>query len=87
VQVRNCAWVRKKEPLTGRPVWARAGLFSSQCPKSVITAQSLYFIEQFGFWKQCGGTSLWSLEAKSAEAVLVLEQASRMENESGEIQE
>jgi len=79
--------VHNKEPRTGRPVWARAGFFASQCPKSVITAQSLYFLEQFRFWKPCGGTNLWSLEAKSAEALLVLEQASQMENENGKIQE
>jgi hypothetical protein len=67
------------------PVWARAGVFSLQCPKSIVTAQSLYFLEQFGVWKQFGGTSPWSLEAKSAEALALLEGAWRKENQSGEI--
>jgi hypothetical protein len=53
----------------------------------VITAQSLYFLEQFGFWKEFGGTSIWSVEAKTADALLALEQAWRMENQSGEVQE
>jgi hypothetical protein len=53
----------------------------------VITAQSLYFLEQFGFWKEFGGASIWSVDAKTADALLVLEHAWRMENQSGEVQE
>lgn len=56
-----------------------------QCPKSVISAQSLHFLEQFRYWKDSGRGSLSSMEAKTAEAVLVLEQAWRMENERGEV--
>ena len=65
----------KPQPASGRAVWARGVVFSFGCPKSVITAQSLYFVEQFGFWKQFGGTSLWHLQAKSAEALILLDEA------------
>lgn len=68
-------------------IWARGQVSSISCPKSVITAQSLYFLERFGFWKEFGGTSIWSIEAKTADAFLVLEQACRMENQRGEVQE
>jgi hypothetical protein len=87
VQVRNCAWVQKDKADSNKAVWARGEVFSCHCPKSVITAQSLYFLEQFGFWKEFGGTSIWVVEAKTADALLVLEQAWRMENQSGEVQE
>ena len=55
-----------------------------QCPKSVITAQSLSFLERFRIWKAFGGGTPWSCEAKAAEAMLVLEEALQMEIEHGE---
>ena len=45
------------------------------CPKSIVTAQSLSFIEQFFYWRSCGG-DLWSLDAKSADAILLLQEES-----------
>jgi hypothetical protein len=53
----------------------------------MITAQSLYFLEQFGFWKELGGTSIWLTEAKTADALLALERVWRMENQSGKVEE
>jgi len=55
-----------------------------QCPKSIITAQSLYFLEQFRIWKEFGGGAPWEVEGKSADALLVLEQAYRKEKERGQ---
>ena len=68
-------------------MWARRGVSSLQCPKSVITAKSLYFLEQFRWWKQLGGWDPASMDAKTADAIGVLEQALSEENENGEIQE
>jgi hypothetical protein len=57
---------------------------SQRCPKSIITAGSLHFLEQFRWWKELG-TSLWSMEAKSAEALMVLEQEWRTEVQNGKV--
>ena len=57
---------------------------TTQCPKSLITAQSLSLVEQFRIWKEFGGGTPWSLEAKTAEAILVLERALKKEIENGE---
>lgn len=65
-------------------MWARGGVIAYHCPKSITTAQSLYFLEQFRIWKEFGGGTPWSLEAKTAEAILVLEEAWRKENERGQ---
>lgn len=54
-----------------------------RCPKSIITAQSLSFIELYMFWKH-GGGDLWSLDAKSADAMLVLQEESVKENRDEE---
>lgn len=51
----------------------RGKTLAFRCPKSIITPQSLGFIEQFFYWKSCGG-DLWSLDAKSADAVLLLQE-------------
>ena len=67
-----------------KAVWARGEVFTTQCPKSLITAQSLHFLEQFRVWEGSGRGSLWSMAAKSAEALLVLEQAWRMERKRDE---
>ncbi len=54
------------------------------CPKSVITPQSTSLLEQFRIWKDFGGGTPWSLESKTAEAILVLEKALQLEIENGE---
>ena len=61
-----------------RPVFVRGSVLAFRCPKSTITPQSLSFIEQFVYWKKCGG-NLWLLDAKSADAILVLEEESLKE--------
>jgi len=40
---------------------------------------ALGFIEQFFYWKSCGG-DLWSLDAKSADAILLLQEESVKES-------
>jgi hypothetical protein len=55
-----------------------------QCPKSIITAQSLHWLEQFRWWKQLGGDP-WEMEAKSADALLMLEQEWRTEIQNGSV--
>jgi hypothetical protein len=82
-KTRRCAWLKANEQAPGRPVFARRRTVSFQCPKSIITAQSLTFIEQFLYWKRCGG-DLWSLNAKSADAILALQEESAKENEDEE---
>jgi hypothetical protein len=61
-------------------------VLSSQCPKSVITSESLYYLEQFRYWKEVRSGDLYSMDAKTADAVLVLEQAWKLENQRGEIE-
>jgi hypothetical protein len=64
--------------VSDQPVWVRGKTIAFQCPKSIITAQSTAFIEQFIWWKR-GGGDLWSLDAKSADALLSLQEESMKE--------
>lgn len=78
MQIRNCAWVKQPQQ-PKRIVWTRGGVIATNCPKSVITAQSKIWLEEFSLWKALGGGVPWSMQAKSVDALLVLEHAWRME--------
>jgi hypothetical protein len=82
-KARRCAWLDVKDDEPARLVWARGKTMAFRCPKSIITAESLGFIEQFFYWKSCGG-DLWSLDAKSADAILALQEESVKESENEE---
>ena len=45
---------------------------------------SVLFLEQFRWWKELGG-DVWSMEAKNAEALLLLEQEWRTEMQNGKL--
>lgn len=47
---------------------------TTQCPKSVITAESLQFLEIYRMWKQLGGGCMMTLEARIVEAIELLDQ-------------
>jgi len=76
-----------KAKVSGRPVWARKGVVSMACPKSIITARSLEMLERFSYWKASGGGSLLHEEAKAADAILFLNEQWREEQDNGEIKE
>lgn len=65
-------------------VWARGAAISARCPKSIITARSLLYLEQYRWWKELGG-DVWSMEAKNAEALALLEQEWRTEMQNGKL--
>jgi hypothetical protein len=53
------------------------------CPKSFITAQSLGWIEEFLVWKRLGLSVSFDLEARQAEAFIILEEQLSLERQSG----
>jgi hypothetical protein len=76
-EVRNCAWLVPCPAAARKPVWARSGLVTYHCPKSLITAESLAFLESYQLAQRCGREHLLSLDARTGEAILILENASR----------
>jgi hypothetical protein len=81
VKARRCAWRKEQEEMPLRPVFVRGKTAAFRCPKSLITALSLTLIEQFFYWKRFGG-DLWSWDAKTADAILALEEESLKENKN-----
>ncbi len=82
VKQRNCAW-SQKPAANNRVVWTRKKVFTQQCPKSMISSQSLMFIEQFRYWKHLGGGVPWDIDSKAADALLLLEQLFKTEEHDG----
>lgn len=60
----------------------RKNAFASECPKSFITEQSRYYLEQFYAWKRLGFVSA-DISAKTADALAMLNQLWFEETESG----
>jgi hypothetical protein len=56
-----------------RPVWTRRSVFTDTCPKSMVSAQSLAWIESYAVWKRLGARTVEALDAREAEAFLILE--------------
>jgi len=69
---RRCGWL---PGLRGprRLVWARGRASTEECPKSLITPQSLEWMERFFAWKFAGDRRLEELDARLADAFLLLE--------------
>lgn len=64
-------------------VWTRRHVATDVCPKSFITAQSLGWIEEFLVWKRLGLSVSFDLEARQAEAFIILEEQLSLERQSG----
>jgi hypothetical protein len=81
-QRRRCGWKGGLSPVRGL-VWARGAVTADACPKSIITAEMLRWIDEYYVWKLSGRTDLRRYPARMAEAFLVLEQELRAEQNNG----
>lgn len=64
-------------------MWARGKTATEECPKSLISADSLALLEEFHVWKFAGGP-VRDLPAKRVEGFVILEQEWRREVRNGE---
>jgi hypothetical protein len=58
-------------------VWAGGGVGVTECPKSLVTGDSLSWLEAFFTWKVMGGVAWEDMWSKQCDAFLVLEQELR----------
>ena len=80
MRTRHCAFAN--EPSAPKPIWSRRGVTTTQCPKSLITADSLVFIEEFQVWKRFGHADVNLMNARTVEALSILENEWQKEIES-----
>jgi hypothetical protein len=64
-------------------VWARGKASLATCPTSYITADSITLLEEFHAWKLLGAGGVYEMPARLVEAIFVLENELRMENNDG----
>ena len=70
---RRCGWLSEERRGGRRIVWARGRVAAEECPKSLVTPQSLEWIEKFLSWKFAGARALDDLPARDADAFLLME--------------
>lgn len=80
---RRCGWIPAALETPEKVVWARRRVSTGKCPTSLITAQSLTWIEQFYVWRRLGPGYPGELSAREIEAFLILEQESLEEASHG----
>jgi len=66
-----------------RIVWARRHVSTAICPKSLVSAQSWQWIEEFYAARRSRGVEFRQLPARDAEAFLVIEKELAAENNNG----
>ena len=77
----RCGWLPEERRGPRRLVWVRGRVATEECPKSLVTPQSLEWMERFFAWKFAGGGVLDGLPARDADAFLVLEKEWREWNQ------
>jgi hypothetical protein len=60
-------------------VWSRGGAFSEECPKSLVTPESIALLEGFYARKAWGGSRCDEMTAREADACALLEAEWRAE--------
>ena len=77
---RRCGFVPEERRGARRIVWARGRASTEECPKSLVTAESIELLERFFSAKTWG----WKEPtAREADAFVALEQELRMEGANG----
>ncbi len=79
---RRCGWLPVEKRGPRRLVWARGRVATDECPKSLVTPQSMEWIERFFTWKFEGGREISELSARDADAFLMLEREWRAGNDA-----
>ena len=80
---RRCAFSAPESLGPSHVVWARGNVAIDVCPRSVITPQSVSWLEQYYLWKRFGARDYEELEARTVEAFLLLEEELIKEEKHG----
>lgn len=70
---RRCGWLGFNVESIPQPIWTRREIFTTCCPKPLITPQSIAWIEAYVVFKRLGGGLALSTPAKDVDAFLILE--------------
>jgi len=80
---RRCGWVAAARQTPPHIVWARGPIETDECPTSLITAQSIGWIEEYYVWKRLNPVVQLELDARQVQAFLILEEQLELEKQNG----
>jgi hypothetical protein len=80
---RRCGWAPEGRQTASQAVWARGRVSTDECPKSLITADSIGWVEEFLVWKRLRLELSFDVNARQAEAFLILEEQLELEKQNG----
>jgi hypothetical protein len=80
---RRCGWLEHDSDSIAPIVWVRGKVSLATCPTSYVTSESIALLEEFHAWKLLGAASVYELPARLVEAIFVLENELRAENNDG----
>lgn len=80
---RRCGFLPAALETPERPVWVKGDAAATVCPKSLLTPQSLEWIERYYAWKLLGHGVIAPEDARTADAFCVLENEVRAEGMHG----
>jgi hypothetical protein len=81
---RRCGWLEHDAEPNSPIVWARRKVSLTTCPTSYVTSESIALLEEFHAWKLLGAGNVYELPARLVEAIFVLENELRAENNHGQ---
>ena len=81
---RRCGFLPEAERGPERLVWIRGNVAAEECPKSLVTAESIERVEHFFVRKHFGVRRPGQVRARDADAFLVLEQEWQKEQSNGQ---
>ncbi len=69
---RRCGFLPENERGEPRLVWARKSAQAEECPKSLVTGESLAFVEEFFVRRQLGMADTLGMAARKVDAFVIL---------------
>lgn len=80
---RRCGWLEAAKTTPAKVVWSGKRIATDVCPKSLITARSIGWIEEFFVWRKLGLSLSTDMNARQAEAFLILQEELWSEQRDG----
>lgn len=83
---RRCGFLAEDQRGEPRIVWGRKRTQTEECPKSLVTGESLALLEEFFVRRRLGMHDSLELEARKVDAFLILRDEMEREERDGEAQ-
>lgn len=83
---RRCGFLPEARRGESRIVWGRKHIHTEECPKSLVTGESLALLEEFFVRRRLGMDYSPEIEARKVDAFLILRDEMEREERDGEAQ-